>query len=128
VSGSRRGRTFGEARGPGLALLLLAAIIFRAAIPAGWMPNAQDRGLVICTGHGELVLHGKAGPAAPHSADRHDVCAFAGLGSAPTPEAPVMEAPLAFARAGVERPARAAFIAVCPRHREQAARAPPRLV
>lgn len=124
---SRRERRFDDARRLGVALLLLAAVVFRAAIPTGWMPDARDRGLVICTGHGELVLHGKSGPAAPHSADRHDVCAFAGLGSAPTPPTPGLSAPAAYVRVSAEAPPRAGFLAFPPRHREQAARAPPRL-
>lgn len=123
---SWRGRPFEEARRLGLALLLLAAVVLRAGVPAGWMPDARDGGLVICTGHGELVLRGGSGPTAPQPAKHHEPCAFSGLGSAPTPDAPALTPPASVVRPAAEAPVSKGRLAVAPRHRDQAARAPPR--
>jgi hypothetical protein len=60
--------------------LALAAMILRAFLPAGWMPNLQDNGqtaLVICTMDGAVevmsgkILPGKDDPRA------HEACPFA---------------------------------------------------
>ena len=113
-----------------LAGLLLLALVFRAAVPAGWMPSADGASLVICTGTGPAVVHldGKGEPTKPRTADRHDVCAFAGLGAAPPEPPAVLTAPSQTAQiarldAGYETTAR-----LPPRHRDQAARAPPALI
>jgi hypothetical protein len=64
-----------------IRLLVVLAMIVRGVIPVGFMP-AQDRNggieLVICTGHGMLVLPDST-PALPShkSDDRDSVCPFA---------------------------------------------------
>jgi hypothetical protein len=126
-----QGRAAGDARRLALALLLMFALLMRGSIPAGWMPDLDGRtagGLVICTGHGEAVLHGKSGPAAPLRSQHHDVCAFSGLGSAPTAHASPLPPATAFERMLAAAPAPSGLRASPPRHREQAARAPPQLI
>jgi len=78
-----------------LTLLALAAMLLRAAIPAGWMPSARaDAFLALCTADGlvHVLAPGAApldGPAAPapHAAAPAD-CAFAGVAAlgAPSPD------------------------------------------
>ena len=109
------------------------AVIVRALVPAGWMPNTQGLGaapLVICTGSGsEIIRRGPAdGPAKPHSAERHDVCAFASLASAPpAPASLLAEPPNLPVASRIERAPEAAR-RVRLGYREQAARAPPQRV
>jgi hypothetical protein len=120
----------GAGRRVALALVLLAALVFRAAIPAGWMPNLQGQGgapLVICTGAGAHLLRPAAPgvPTTPHSADRHDICAFAGLASAPPAPAIAFVQPPRLAVVAQLDPRAEAALRPPLRHREQAARAPP---
>jgi hypothetical protein len=134
MSGRRRAGfgTAGEGR-HGLALLILLALLFRAAIPAGWMPDLQGADgapLVICTGSGSEVVHlDRHGfPAKPHSSERHDVCAFAGIGSAPPTPAVFFGEPPRLPVVARLDPASEAALRPPPRYREQAARAPPSLI
>ncbi|HSV04287.1 MAG TPA: hypothetical protein VLI41_13900 [Phenylobacterium sp.] len=76
--------------------LLLAALMLRAAIPAGWMPNTAglvDSPLVICMGSSAHDHGGPSAlPGAPHRPHRHGVCAFASLGAPLKPPALVLAA------------------------------------
>jgi len=108
-------------------LLLLFALILRAGVPAGWMPDASGAGpLVICTGAGPAVLQAHAGhpPAAPHSTTHHEACAFAGLGAAPPPPAQLIVAAAIASPLSLQGPALSPP-ASQPRHRPQTARGPP---
>lgn len=58
----------------------LAAIVLRALLPAGWMPDASHGGtFVICTAEGGIVHHAPARPGNPlDKGDRdHQICPFA---------------------------------------------------
>lgn len=58
----------------------LAAIVLRALLPAGWMPDASHGGtFVICTAEGGIVHHAPAHPGNPlDKGDRdHQICPFA---------------------------------------------------
>jgi hypothetical protein len=132
VSGDRRAgfERWRGGRSLRLVLLLLAALVFRAAIPTGWMPDLQGASgapLVICTGSGSEVLRLDKGgvPAGPHSAGHHDVCAFASLAGAPAAPALVLGAAPRFALALRQDPPAETLPRPPLRHREQAARAPP---
>jgi hypothetical protein len=112
-------------------VMLLVALALRAAIPVGWMPNTTDvrnTPLVFCPG-GAMPMHRDPATPAPgktRHADRHDVCAFAGLGFAPGALASgVADAPdvLVIAR---RDPAPVRPPPVSAQHREQSARGPPR--
>jgi hypothetical protein len=111
----------------GAVLLLLVAVLVRGLIPAGFMPGrlADGAPIVICTGAGTQVLHAKS-PAAPSRGPRHhEACAFAGLAAAPAPPAQAAPERVAFV---VEAAATATALQEAhapPRHRPQAARAPP---
>lgn len=131
MSPGLQGRAAREARRFAWVVLLLVAVVVRAAIPAGWMPKldgAQGGELVICTGGGQVVLHGKDGPPSPHRSGHHEVCAYASPGSAPTAEAPVLHTPTGFELTSTEATAPEGVQPSAPRHRDQAARAPPRLI
>ena len=87
-------------------LLVLAAMVFRGVVPAGWMPGiSAGTPLVICTpaGHVHLYLdnHGKP---ARHDNDRTDPCPFGAAphfatlnASIPPPTPPRLETDAGFA-------------------------------
>ena len=112
--------------------LLLFALVMRAAIPAGWMPNTSGVGnapLIICSadrpGHPEKSP-AKTPPGAPHgSADRHEACAFSGVGAAPAPAVATISGPPEALLPAEPAPLRARPAHDARGHREQAARAPP---
>jgi hypothetical protein len=108
-------------------LVLFAAVFARAVTPAGWMPNpAGDLGVpfVICTAAGgHLAGHGGA-PAKPPG-ERHDTCVYAGHHAAPGGAEIAVAGSTRLALIEPARPAPVAEIVQAPRHREQAARAPP---
>lgn len=113
----------------GVVAVLLLALLVRAAIPAGWMPNTTgDAPLIICTGHGPSVL-GEGGPrpvpGEPHHSGRHDHCVFSGAGVAPLPEALLAPEPPAYAPAPRPQPRVNTAPAASRLHREQSARGPP---
>jgi len=98
-----------------LWLLLAAALFVRAFVPAGYMPERADGGMIavaLC-GSGEVHLIPRGDGASPDK-DRPRVeppCAFAGLGSpaAPPPALPALAvpAPIAVAYAPAPAPVRA---------------------
>jgi hypothetical protein len=63
----------------------LCALLVAALVPAGFMPAATAKGaaLVVCTGHGPVVLdnHAREVPSPAGKASDHQVCAFAGHGA-----------------------------------------------
>jgi hypothetical protein len=64
--------------------LALAALILRAFLPAGWMPNPQGFGetaFVICTLDGPVTTESKALPG-KDDPRAHESCAFAAAGHA----------------------------------------------
>jgi hypothetical protein len=134
MGGLRKAMASGGLR-PWLLFVLLAAILLRAATPPGWMPDPQGAlgaPLVICTGDGSHLVQfdrdGQPAKPQPRSAQRHDLCAFAGHQAAPAPQIAWVSGPasfVAFAPAGLAAQAAPARL---PRHREQAPRAPPTLV
>jgi hypothetical protein len=108
--------------------LALAAMILRAFLPTGWMPNLQGDGqtaLVICTMDGAMVdSSGKSGKADPRA---HESCPFAAAAQpAPVndfvalaaPELSSSAAPRNLATGGAERHAS---------YKRPASRAPPSL-
>jgi hypothetical protein len=114
-------------------LLLLAALLLRAGTPPGWMPNPQGAlgaPLIICTADGShLVQFDRQGhPAKPQSAQRHDLCAFAGHQTAPAPEIALVSGPATFVSLAASPAAARASPAAVPHYREQAPRAPPTFV
>lgn len=113
-------------------MLLLVALVLRAGIPDGWMPNLAGAGeapLVICTGAGPLSVRAPAGhpPDKQHPPGHTAVCAFAGVGSAPP--APMLDvAPMRFVALERLEPAAARDAPAKPWRRGPSARGPPRLV
>ena len=110
--------------------LALAALILRALLPAGWMPDAQA-GLVICAAGTLGVIHhdGAPGDSSSHADGKivHEECPFAAAAQlAAAPDAPRLTLPAfhAFA-ASVDRTYASSLAA---RFTPQAPRAPPRLV
>jgi hypothetical protein len=112
---------------PAIRHLALAALILRALLPAGWMPDAQA-GLVICAGGTLGVIHhdGAPGDSSGHSDGKmaHEECPFAAATQlAAAPDAPRLTLPTfhAFA-ASVDR---AYASSVSARFTPQSPRAPP---
>lgn len=112
----------------------LAAMLLRALIPAGWMPNPGAGALlVICTGHGPMTMssgahHGKTAPR-PHHRQNHenDICPFAAAGHLATPALfAALAAPLALESAE-RRPPETGITPATPRDALRNPRAPPRL-
>lgn len=85
---SARGSAGGRAPGASVALALLALVI-QALVPAGYMVAAGSNApvVVICTGHGPLRLADHGDRHAPLQKKTAGVCAFAGHGAPPLPEA-----------------------------------------
>ena len=81
----RAGAKFGFWREVSLALIVFALAI-RILVPPGFMV-ADDAGslpLVICTGHGPLVIADQGEQHAPAQKTSDSPCAFAGLAITPT--------------------------------------------
>jgi hypothetical protein len=97
----RSGRALGRWRSAGWALAALA-LVLRLVIPPGFMPVRERDALaiVICTGHGLLVLDDRHGPKPDGRRTADTPCVFAG-------SAPPLPPLNAVAIAG---PSRTAFI------------------
>ena len=112
-----------------LALALLAvALLVRAAVPEGWMPQS-DRGTVtvrLCTAAGtvEIPLPGKRAPEPDHERGQQP-CAFGGLAHASSPPAPAAILPLPEPTAEQYGHAHASFIFAQAARQMPPARAPP---
>lgn len=126
------GGTRAQAARVALPLLLLFAVFLQALIPQGYMPNVDGAPggspIVICTGDG-MRMAPPAGDKAPvHRQPHHDVCAFAGHAPVAGPAPILALAPVVFVRRIAPALPEAAAPPGLRRHREQAARAPPRLI
>jgi hypothetical protein len=108
----------------GLRHLAIIALLVRAMLPAGWMPDAQ--GLVVCSVSLSPVIHhdgGQKAPAQEHQAAHQD-CAFAAAAQlAATPDAPQFALPAFHAFAARSDDARA--VAIAARFSPGSPRAPP---
>ena len=73
-------------RSVSLALVVFALAI-KVLVPPGFMVAADSHAfpLVICTGHGPLILDGHGDQKAPSHKTSDAPCAFAGSGTPPTP-------------------------------------------
>ena len=72
------------------AVLVLLALLMQALLPSGYMLAAAQDGppaIVICTGHGPLKLAAPSDRKAPLQKKSAGVCAFAGQGAPPIPQA-----------------------------------------
>jgi hypothetical protein len=113
--------------------LALVAMVLRALLPAGWMPNpGAGAPLVICSVHGTLFTDSRPGSAkhAPAQDDSHrqDVCPFAAGAHLATPGGAAMLAlPQRFASIAANTPATAA-ISAREMFSRQSPRAPPAFV
>jgi hypothetical protein len=111
--------------------IALAALILRALLPAGWMPDAQA-GLTICSLNSLGVIHHDGaphddGPVQPDSKVSHEECAFAAAPHlAAAPDGPYVALPAFHALAAAHDRAYAA--SVLSRFTPQAPRAPPAIV
>lgn len=102
--------------------LAIIALLLRAMLPAGWMPDAQA-GLVICSLDTLGTVHHDGDGKAPAQA-AHEECAFAAAAPlAPAPDAPLLVLPAFHAFAAAVDRGLAASIAA--RFTPQSPRAPP---
>ncbi len=100
--------------------LALIAIIVRALLPAGWMPDAQA-GLTICS---LGVIHHDGAPDKDSGHAQHDECPFAAAPHlAAVPEVPQLTLPAFHAFAAATDRAYASVLAA--RFTPQSPRAPP---
>ncbi|MBA2588881.1 MAG: hypothetical protein H0U98_09690 [Alphaproteobacteria bacterium] len=95
----------------GLRHLAIIALLVRAMLPAGWMPDAQ--GLVLCSVSLSPVIHHDGGQKHnDQSQATHQDCAFAAAAQlAAAPDAPHIALPAFHAFAARSDDARAAVIA-----------------
>jgi hypothetical protein len=114
---------------PLLWLLLLAAVVLRAGVPAGWMPTSTPQGIEVkmCSGSGPIVLGGTEGlPDHGDSDAPRDPCPFgiALSGGFDLPPAPMLDlaAPETSALTG---PARVAALIAARKATLPPARGPP---
>ncbi|HXQ09977.1 MAG TPA: DUF2946 family protein [Caulobacteraceae bacterium] len=89
----------------GFTALAALALVMQVLVPQGFMfsGNPSSPGLVICTGHGPLVLsgdHGQPGKAPRPSQDRP--CGFAAHGAASEPPTALSASAIAFYAAATE--------------------------
>jgi hypothetical protein len=107
---------------PAFRHIALAALILRALLPAGWMPDAQS-GLVICAAT-LGVIHHDAAPGHSDGKMSQEECPFAAAPHlASAPEAPHLALPAFHALVAATDRASAAIIAA--RFTPQSPRAPP---
>jgi hypothetical protein len=107
---------------PALRHLALAALILRALLPAGWMPDAQS-GLVICAATLGVIHHDGA-PGHSDGKMTQEECPFAAAPHlASAPEGPHLALPAFHAFVAASDRASAAIIAA--RFTPQSPRAPP---
>lgn len=108
----------------------LTAMVLRALIPAGWMPQAGGSILTLCTIEGQIQIavgpDGQPLKNTPAKDGEHQFCPFAASSTlASTNTTPVLVAPItAYAAA---RPPAFATNRTATRHTPQAPRAPPTL-
>ncbi|HEX4197704.1 MAG TPA: DUF2946 family protein [Caulobacteraceae bacterium] len=80
------------------AVVAMLALMLQVMVPAGFMVSATPGGpaIVICTGHGPLLVHTDHGQPARSPASKSGACAFAGHGGAPLAPAPLALAGVRF--------------------------------
>jgi hypothetical protein len=111
---------------PAIRHLALVALILRALLPAGWMPDAQS-GLTICSVNTLGVIHHDGAPG--HSDDKmsQQECPFAAAPQlASAPDVPLISLPAFHAFAAATD--RAYAVAVLAHFTPQSPRAPPSIV
>ena len=109
----------------GLRHLAIIALLVRAMLPAGWMPDTQ--GLVLCSISLSPVIHHDGGPKHDGQQQAHQDCAFAAAAQlAAAPDALRIALPAFHAFAARSDDARAAVIAA--RFSPGSPRAPPLIV
>ena len=123
-----------RSRPPIVWLLLAAALLLRAALPAGWMPAAGQDGvrIALCTSNGSefavLTRDGKLHKQAPKPAAPREICpyALAASGAANVPPVVPLQAQLV-TLAPLNYPASAAIALVPIIFAHPPARGPPAL-
>ncbi|MGA7675921.1 MAG: DUF2946 family protein [Rhizomicrobium sp.] len=117
--------------------LALAAMMLRALLPVGWMPNPSMAGgtpLTICTMNGpvQMVLgpDGQPQKPKPHqgNANHHDTCPFAAAPHFATTTPPIALGPAVIRVSLAPAALRPLAIWTTQQHSLQSPRAPPRLV
>ena len=116
------------------ASLAIVAMLLRAILPDGWMPQAAHDGvsLVICTMNGPLrvVLDNDGQPTKQDPGRSHhaDLCPFATAAHWAAPTAQVSLTPASFFGMSVDRAAKLEAIEALSPYAPQSPRAPPSLV
>ena len=106
--------------------LAIIALVLRALLPAGWMPDAQA-GLAICSPATLGVIHHDGAPGHPDGKIAHEECPFAAASQlASALDLPQLTLPAFHAFAAATDRAYAARVAA--RFTPQSPRAPPALV
>ena len=117
-----------------LTYLIVASVLFRSLIPAGYMPNSADKerffNIVICTGYGSQTMvvddHGQpVKKDSKHSKNHKIPCPFALNTHATTPSVPVAQGGMAVVYTDVLFPAPAAHPATATLRKTAPPRAPP---
>ena len=117
-----------------LTWLIVASVVFRGLIPAGYMPGAPEAGhvfkVVICTGYGSQTMvvddHGQPiKKDSKHSKNHKIPCPFALNTHATTPSVPVAQVGMAVVYTDLLFPAPAAHPATAMLRKTAPARAPP---
>ena len=103
---------------PAIASFALAAMLLRALLPEGWMPNPTGLAgtpVVLCTAYGmqHIVLDQDGKPAKPSDSKHSDVCPFAAAAHFAPPAADI----------GIPLPCHASAPIACLRPTQQTAKA-----
>jgi len=111
--------------------LAFMAMLLRALLPAGWMPDASGHAFfTICTADGAVqgARNGHSDQNKPDDSARHQICPFAAtaMGAAPISSSSLVAPFLVGGGSSDRRPIVAS--ALLTRHNPQAPRAPPGLV
>ncbi len=113
--------------------IALAAMLLRALLPAGWMPN-PDGGtaapFVVCTINGPVHIAADSHPGKPARDDgrQNDICPFAASVHLATPPSAATLVPSVSVAELVPEFIAPAAVAIGARHTPQSPRAPPSLV
>src|SRR5689334_8134986 len=111
---------------PAIRHLALVALILRALLPAGWMPDAQA-GLTICAANTLGVIHHDSAPGHSEGKTSQDQCPFAAAPQfASAPALPHLALPSVHEFAAATD--RAYAVTVAARFHPQSPRAPPHFV
>ncbi|HEX4183484.1 MAG TPA: hypothetical protein VHY34_09510 [Caulobacteraceae bacterium] len=93
-----RGSIRANSSGRWFIALAALALLIQVLVPQGFMVSAEPAapGLVICTGHGPLVIADRQHPAKAPKSKADAPCAFAAHGTATPPPAPLEAIAVAF--------------------------------